>query len=613
MPGIFGVCCNSSDDGANTLNRMIASSSSLNPTQCVENYRSQIGMFASIHHGLFDHSVIAISINGDVGVILDGWVWNSNKLGTSRSGEQELDSAHACLRAYLEYGVSFVRRLNGEFNIVVWDERQSSVILMNDRYGLRPLQYGFFDERLYFAPEGKAILAGAKIKPVLNKSMILNWLSIGRALIGNKTFFEGVDILPPASILCWKNGKIENNCYWDYIFDPIPKVEEDFVRATAETFQRAVSRRIRPNRKYGLTLSGGLDSRVVAQALVKEVGKSVVACTFGIPDSSEVVLANLVADRLGMSWICLPLGPDAFVKNATDGVQFTEGMEIFVQSYGLNVFPKLRSEVDVSLTGLALDLTMGGSYLNDILVDPRSTEDEAKKSVYAGLSYFDDEMVAQLFGSKDYSQIAWQQFTEEWQRGSSTLLLADKADRFALHNRVRRTTFLRQNWQRLFLEDTSPTFDNDFIDLLLRIPASERFNHKFYQRFMELFCPDVMDIPYQRTLLPPSVPIDLWHRGLLLEEDREKLLLDVWRESNGTVYLPYKRYSTNYDEWFRMDPSWRIFSDNLLSSANTRVYEIGIRPEPVFKMIEEHRSGKRSHRARLLQLMTLELLIRLFF
>ena len=122
-----------------------------------------------------------------------------------------------------------------------------------------------------------------------------------------------------------------------------------------------------------------------------------------------------------------------------------------------------------------------------------------------------------------------------------------------------------------------------------------------------------MNIPYQRTLLPPSAPLEYWRAGTHLEEEKEKLYRQIWRETGGQVFIPYTRYSTNYDEWLRCDKDWIAMTNMLLTGPDSVSCETLLNREAVRRIVEEHRSAKRSNHKQIIQLMTLEFFLRRFF
>jgi asparagine synthase (glutamine-hydrolysing) len=579
--------------------------------------RSTNGAFACVHHGLFDHPVVAATPDRSVGVVLDGWLFGWRANGDARPATTAApDSASYVLHAYLEQGVDFVRRVNGQFNLLIWDDRCRGVLLINDRYGLRPLQYACLDGMLYLAPEGKAILAGSGRAGELNLRMLVNQLSWGRIWIGQETFFNGVFLLPPASILSWQDGKLARAQYWDYVYRPEPEIDEGFIAHTVATFRAAVARQTRAPLRYGVSLSGGLDSRSVLAAARQCVPGEVRAYSWGVSDGhDEVAIARRTAACLGVPWTYLPLAPADFLAQARRGVFLSEGLDLLVQSYGLGIYPSIRPHADALLSGLALDLTLGGSYLSPALTTAEATPEAACAWALQKATLFapdECQQLVRLDGLADLLQDLRREALDIWHAGQNAHP-ADQCDRFFLHTRMWRYIFTRQLWQRLLLEDLAPTFDNELIDCLLRIPAAWRLGHRFYQRFLHELDPRMMDIPYQRTMLPPAAPLEFWPMGTQLEEQREQLYRAIWRATDPRVLVPYRRYFTNYDEWLRHDPCWMAMADDLLLSDHSLSCGRFLHRPFVSQLIADHRAGKKAHQQKLLQLMTLELLLREFF
>lgn len=612
MPGIVGYCSTQEARAFDEakLSKMVEAISH-EVWYETASAKSSRGVFACVHLGHFNHHIVATNDDAQVGVMLDGWVFAASSKDDSR-----FCAARYCLNQYLKQGIDFVKNLNGQFNLIVWDERDGgAVFLVNDRYGLRPMQYAESNGNLYFAPEGKAIFASGAVEAKLNRQALVNLLSYGRIWIGRDTFFENIKMLPPASILAWQDGRTQLHRYWDYAYQAEANIDDDFVAHAVETFRRAVARSTEPRLRYGVSLSGGLDSRAVLAALSQTNGVEFQTYSWGVGgDHDEVQIARRTAETLKAKWQFVPLAPADFISNAGRGVYLTEGLDLLVQSQGLKIYPTMRQGCDAALTGLALDLTLGGTYLSPALVEESISSDDAFASLLKQSSVFSNDECRALLRDADTTEridALRRQASEDWNEDTNARL-ADKCDRFFLHARVWRYTFTRQFWQRMFIEDCTPTFDNEFIDCILRLPPEWRAGHRFYKLFLQKLDGRMMDIPYQRTLLPPAAPLEFWKQGARLEEQKEELYRRIWHETNGAVFVPYKRYSTNYDEWLRHDADWIATTDELLG-ANSVLCERYAEPAEVAKLIAQHRSGERANHKKILQLMTLELFLRKFF
>ena len=65
------------------------------------------------------------------------------------------------LRAYLQWGEASFARLRGIYGFALWDEREQSLWLVRDRFGVKPLYYPTAGGVL-FASEPKAIFANPR-------------------------------------------------------------------------------------------------------------------------------------------------------------------------------------------------------------------------------------------------------------------------------------------------------------------------------------------------------------------------------------------------------------------------------------------------------------------
>ena len=61
------------------------------------------------------------------------------------------------LNAYVEWGKDCVHKFNGMFAFAILDTQNQTIFLARDRYGIKPLYYGFFGNTFLFASEQKAI------------------------------------------------------------------------------------------------------------------------------------------------------------------------------------------------------------------------------------------------------------------------------------------------------------------------------------------------------------------------------------------------------------------------------------------------------------------------
>jgi len=127
---------------------------------------------------------------------------------------------------YEEKGPDAVHELVGMFAFAIWDEAAEQLLLVRDRLGIKPLYYYEKKGRIAFASEIKGILADSSVPRRLNHEALADYLAF-QNVFGNKTFFEGIKILPPGHLLLAKDGRIEVREYWDLTFrDEVTDADE---------------------------------------------------------------------------------------------------------------------------------------------------------------------------------------------------------------------------------------------------------------------------------------------------------------------------------------------------------------------------------------------------
>lgn len=218
--------------------------------------------------------------NKTVWVVFNGEIFNYIELRQSLTQKgyefYTQSDTEVIVHLYEEYGDDFVKYLNGQFAIALWDENQQRLLLLRDRVGIAPLYYCYKNGNLLFASEVKAILAVLDESPRLNVEALNQVFTFWSPLAEN-TLFEGISCLEPGKLLDVRltdnnSLSIQQHCYWDLDF---PCSSEEYLQENdAELGQRlyqhivnATSIRLRADVPVGAYLSGGLDSSALVSTI----------------------------------------------------------------------------------------------------------------------------------------------------------------------------------------------------------------------------------------------------------------------------------------------------------------------------------------------------------
>ena len=258
---------------------------------------------------------------------------------------------------YEEWGDDFFARLNGSFSGVLIDRRRRKVFLFNDRYGLERIYWHETREGFYFASEAKALL---RIDPELRRfdeQGVAEFLTCGCPL-EERTLFRGISLLPGGASWSFENGTCVKHKYfspesWEAQY---PLSVEAFESAFQETFERVLPRYIESDSRLGISLTAGLDTRMIMAGLPKSKVNAICYTYSGQGrDTLDARLAARVAAGCGLEHKILHVDSD-FLENfsawADQTVFTTDGYFGITGAHEIYLSRQARQLSPVRLTGI---------------------------------------------------------------------------------------------------------------------------------------------------------------------------------------------------------------------------------------------------------------------
>ncbi len=208
-------------------------------------------------------------------------------------------------------GEEGLAQIAGQFALALWDAPGRRLVLARDRVGYAPLYFAITGERLVFASEYKALLALDAIPARPNRAALqtiqnTKWVRPG------VTCVEGIHPVAPGVWLEVQDGRVASRRYWDI---PVRAADLDDAGHAArlrDSFLETLRRQTQPYDRIGISLSGGLDSAVVAAGVRAVAGEREVhtfSAGYG-EDDKELVSAEAVARELGTIHHPVVLDPD---------------------------------------------------------------------------------------------------------------------------------------------------------------------------------------------------------------------------------------------------------------------------------------------------------------
>ena len=266
-------------------------------------------------------------------------------------------NASALVHMYEEMGPRFLVELNGWFSGLLIDLREEKAILFNDRYGLGRIYYHESPDGFYFASEAKSLLGVVQGLREIDQRSLAEFFSVG-CVLQNRTLFRDISLLPGGSQWTFhRDGRIERQRY----FHPETWEQQEPLDAKTygdrlqEVFSRVAPRYLQGPTPIGMSLTGGLDSRMLL-AWARAAPDSLPCYTFGgsYRDCSDVRIARRLATLAGQSHTTLRIESDFFSKFPTlaeQTVYLTDGAMDVSGAVELHVNRQAREIAQVRLTG----------------------------------------------------------------------------------------------------------------------------------------------------------------------------------------------------------------------------------------------------------------------
>lgn len=278
------------------------------------------------------------------------------------------------LHALAEWGEAAVPRCNGLFAYAALDLRARRLLLVRDRFGVKPLYWARHGGVLWFASEICALLEAGlprEAEPdVLAHAVETGWAN------GRRTPVRGIErVLPGTCVAVDLDTLAASERRW---YEPVEAVEAvdaegaaalrdgsrtEAVAAVEDALRTSVRRRLMADVPVGTMCSGGLDSSLVT-ALAAEAGTvhAFNARVADQPDWDEGPWASSVAEALGVELHTVSMTAESWRADLVETVRHIEYPLTHESSVPMGQIAALARDagVKVLLSGEGADELFGG-------------------------------------------------------------------------------------------------------------------------------------------------------------------------------------------------------------------------------------------------------------
>lgn len=268
----------------------------------------------------------------------------------------------------------------GMFAIALWDKQERSLSLARDRFGEKPLYYGWQNGVLLFGSELKAIAAHPSFERQINRDAVALLLRYNY-IPAPYSIWQGIHKLPQATSITLRIGQTDAvpEAYWSLATvaengqkSGFAGSEGDAVEALQNVLIQSVRGQMLADVPLGALLSGGIDSSMVVALMQSQSNRPVKTYSIGFHEKQfdESSYARDVAKHLGTEHTelfmsakdvlnAVPLMPSMYDEPFADSSQLPTSL----------VMALARQHVTVALSGDGGDELFGG--YNRYLLAPK--------------------------------------------------------------------------------------------------------------------------------------------------------------------------------------------------------------------------------------------------
>ena len=506
------------------------------------------------------------------------------------------DDASYLVHLYEEAGPGFFEKLNGWFSGVIVDLRDKSIILFNDRYGLKRIYYHENKDGFYFSSEAKSLL---RVLPGLRKidsRGLAETFSCG-CVLQNRTLFPEISLVPGGSAWSFAPGKTTTKASY---FKPAAWEGRaqlsgaDYYEKLRETWARILPRYLGGKERVAMSLTGGVDGRMI-MAWANCPPNAFPCYTFGgtFRDCGDVKIARRVARICGQPHQVIPVGED-FLSQFPVLAERT----VYISDGAMDV----SGAPDLFVNRLARDIApvrVTGNYGQEILRSsvafrPRSLCEE----------FFDREF-------SNFLRTAEETYSSEF-AGSKRAFVAFK--QVPWHH------FSRLALEQSQLTLRSPYLDNDLVALAFEAPEKVASSKEVSLRLIYEGSPALGKIATDRGVLFRPIPLatklsQIYQEITFKAEYAYDYGMPHWLARLDRTLAPLhfeklflgRHKFSHFRTWYRDRLSQHLKAVLLDRRTLTRPYLNGRFLE---KMIQDHIDGRGNYTTELHQALTSELIQR---
>ena len=516
------------------------------------------------------------------------WIIFHGELADNHGG---LSDPEYVLDQYMRYGDSCAADLEGMYHFVIFNSDRNEMKIFSDKFGLYPIYYSLPGNNFIFGAEVKALLASDLVDKTPDYAAMGDFFHYGQ-ILGNKTLFEHVKLVPPGSVLTCHLDTFSCTIepYWqlDSIFAEHGRYDTGLSPDTAvDLLCESIQKSCKNPDMLGLSLSGGLDSRAILAGL-GELASGMQTYTLGIEGCADQKLAERMARISGTNHEFLPLNQlyiSDFGGMARDMINFSDGMYHPHESTEMLALQYFRTaKFRILLRGHGGEIAKA-NLAYPVIVGKEVVTYNQKVSIIDYIFQKTNLVMRDIDMMKLFAPVNREMFMNAPVRSlqescghvAKILAPADVCIYYYINEHIRRQVVASLDIFRKEIEVRMPYLSSEFLCALLHLPVQERFSGEIHHKLIQKTMPALIKIPNSNT----GAPLDAGEFRLFVTDK----FVSIMKKMN----MPGYRHYTEFQKWYRQgfkEHYEKILFNEMTASRN--LYNMDYLSE----IYQNHVSGK---------------------
>lgn len=443
---------------------------------------------------IYDEYPVKIFDINNLFIVLEGRIYNK----TEKEIEKEITAiAQNIEKKNIKADLSsWLLKTDGDFLVYIINKVNNDIYIFNDIFGRLPVYYKQLETGEVVVSRYLNFITSLEKNANIDKIAIVQHLLLGYAL-GERTLIQGVNHLRSASLLSIKNCEVNFISIYTFNFqhrDHEGKSIKENIKNLSELFSEACKNRFQNNKLNIVTLSGGLDSRLVAACMYKNkipFNVTTIRYSYGtiIQDEKVAVqLSDLFKVKYEVLELSPPIGDDVYTL-----LKIKEGMNSVATSQLLPFYRKIEKKYSKDINFITGDNGDKLIFTYNKPIKRFTNSDELAEYILTEHSLIDLETVS------GFCEIQKNEILHEIKNVLNSFPeeeLKQKYVHFRVMEKPHKYAFQGEDRHRHYFWTLSPFWSVPFYNYIMNCTDISKKKHKLFAGLIESFSPEALSLPY---------------------------------------------------------------------------------------------------------------------